>query len=492
MKSILLKIVRYGFFTLICLITLLALVVVEENVRGKYEWESYWRNHEAHGDSLDYKSVIPPLVPDDQNFAMIKLLRPLYSDPSKTDNEFKKLMETIKPPFASESPREPFYAYGDRGTRKKVNLDGWTTAFGGLDVLTALKKNAEPLLEISEGVKRPYSRFPIDYEKEYFAKRNHLSLLLQLSQEYQLRACAELQAGQTVEAAADVQTIFRLTNSVKSDPVLISHAVRIFIAQIGLEPLWEGLEDHRWTDSQLSNMQKILEQIDCISGLRLAFRGERALTNLSVKAIKDPKVLTGFKSSYPSINWFRFIPGLIYHNLLTYNRIYDTLTFPKEADKLIEFYRQFDSQLITYFKGVNPCSIFGQLFNLLPDPMLRNTAEILRKPYSIWARALHALSGSILKTLHAQVAVDEAITACALERYRLANGQYPESLDQLAPIYLNEIPHDKASGEAFHYKVKKDGKFLLYSIGNKGKDNGGEIVLNNAGHIDINKSDWVW
>ena len=88
--------------------------------------------------------------------------------------------------------------------------------------------------------------------------------------------------------------------------------------------------------------------------------------------------------------------------------------------------------------------------------------------------------------------MDEAIIACALERYRLANGQYPESLDQLAPSYLNEIPHDKASGKAFHYKVKKDGKFLLYSIGNKGKDNGGEIVLNHAGHIDINKSDWVW
>jgi len=33
---------------------------------------------------------------------------------------------------------------------------------------------------------------------------------------------------------------------------------------------------------------------------------------------------------------------------------------------------------------------------------------------------------------------------------------------------------------------------LLYSIGNKGKDNGGEIGLNHAGHIDTNKSDWVW
>ena len=42
------------------------------------------------------------------------------------------------------------------------------------------------------------------------------------------------------------------------------------------------------------------------------------------------------------------------------------------------------------------------------------------------------------------------------------------------------------------YRLKDDGRFLLYSVGCDGKDDGGKIVLKENGNIDLTRGDWVW
>ena len=54
-----------------------------------------------------------------------------------------------------------------------------------------------------------------------------------------------------------------------------------------------------------------------------------------------------------------------------------------------------------------------------------------------------------MRTLaYQQTRVNEALIACALERYHLANGQYPETLAALAPQFLEKIPNDLIGGPA--------------------------------------------
>ncbi|HEX4350305.1 MAG TPA: hypothetical protein VH251_07950, partial [Verrucomicrobiae bacterium] len=62
------RLLRRGLIGLAVLVTLVAVLVTEENWRGKRDWEVYKREAEARGDRLDVASVIPPAVPDDQNF----------------------------------------------------------------------------------------------------------------------------------------------------------------------------------------------------------------------------------------------------------------------------------------------------------------------------------------------------------------------------------------------------------------------------------------
>jgi hypothetical protein len=85
-----------------------------------------------------------------------------------------------------------------------------------------------------------------------------------------------------------------------------------------------------------------------------------------------------------------------------------------------------------------------------------------------------------------------ARTAVALERYRLAHGEYPETLDALAPQFIEKVPHDVVGGQPLHYRRTPDGQFVLYSVGWNETDDDGEVVLKKDGAVDISNGDWVW
>jgi hypothetical protein len=95
-------------------------------------------------------------------------------------------------------------------------------------------------------------------------------------------------------------------------------------------------------------------------------------------------------------------------------------------------------------------------------------------------------------TAHNQAMADEAQIACALERYRLAHGEYPESLDALVPQFIEKLPHDIIGGQPLHYRREASGKFLLYSVGWNETDDGGEVALKPDGSEDRENGDWVW
>jgi hypothetical protein len=104
---------------------------------------------------------------------------------------------------------------------------------------------------------------------------------------------------------------------------------------------------------------------------------------------------------------------------------------------------------------------------------------------------LPALSKAAGRFALTQTSVDQAALACALERYRLAHGQYPEALAALKPQFVRAIPHDIITGEALHYsRIEKD-KFLLYSIGWDQKDDQGKQTPGFATGKD-KIGDWIW
>jgi hypothetical protein len=94
------------------------------------------------------------------------------------------------------------------------------------------------------------------------------------------------------------------------------------------------------------------------------------------------------------------------------------------------------------------------------------------------------------------------IASCALERYRLAHGSYPERMAEVAVFLAGQTPRDPIDGEPLRYVRTSPDTYKLYSIGLNARDDGGtEYVPERpkkgapAVHhrlTDVPPGDWVW
>ncbi len=64
----------------------------------------------------------------------------------------------------------------------------------------------------------------------------------------------------------------------------------------------------------------------------------------------------------------------------------------------------------------------------------------------------------------------------AIQRYRLATGDIPDTLADLVPTYLETIPKDPFDGSELRYRKLESG-FVVYSVGEDKRDDGGQERL---------------
>ncbi|HXE42262.1 MAG TPA: hypothetical protein VN516_04475, partial [Candidatus Baltobacteraceae bacterium] len=107
--------------------------------------------------------------------------------------------------------------------------------------------------------------------------------------------------------------------------------------------------------------------------------------------------------------------------------------------------------------------------------------------------------GSLRKVAFAEVAKSVTTTAIAIKRYQLQHNKLPDTLDKLMPEFLAAVPLDPIDGQPLRYRPNADGRFLLYSIGENGKDDGGDplaekdtIGSKNISGQNPYAHDWVW
>jgi hypothetical protein len=525
-------------FALACLATLIALIYAEEDWRGWHAWNKFKHEWEAKGEKFDFASIVPPPVPDDQNFAMAPIwaesikatLGPVrarqwkYPDDGRTN--FTDRMPTpwrnndwfdsktngdwAKGTITDLKPWQAYYRTPTEmklSSRKSVTTNEFPITpqpqTPAQDVLLALSKFDPAVEELRQASRLPYSRFPLDYDSENPAVilLPHLALLKRSSQVLQLRAIAELQSGQSEKALDDVKLMLRLTDAVRTEPPLISHLVRIAMLQITLQPVYEGLAEHRWSDAQLDALNAELAKQDLLADCQnvqkseIFFSAEEANYLRRHRDYANQFAQWGFSYS-DSFKFkfaiYRYMPGgWFYQSALKNGRTqmqylpavnHDTKTI---SPALV---RRADAA------ANNAVSFF--------DPL-----DSLKKMFG----ADFQFMGNFLEKIAAgQSSVDLARVAIALERYRLAHGEYPESLDSLAPQFMAKVPRDviggqpsQGSGSAsqpLHYRRTADGQFVLYSVGWNERDDGGVVVNQKSRNprdesgntLDISQGDWVW
>ncbi|MCD6176013.1 MAG: hypothetical protein J7K65_09655 [Planctomycetes bacterium] len=92
--------------------------------------------------------------------------------------------------------------------------------------------------------------------------------------------------------------------------------------------------------------------------------------------------------------------------------------------------------------------------------------------FHLYLSDFRALGKVSLISLRALGGLRCAETALAIERYRLKYQSLPDSLEQLVPEFMAEVPREPFDGKVLRY-IKHDVGYTVYTIGSDGVDNGG-------------------
>jgi len=515
----LIRVARRLLIGLAWLVTITVMFYAEEDWRGWHAWSQYRQQLEAAGEHLDYTAFIPKPVPDEQNFAATPFIKSWFVQTTNLQTGAHKFIEPWQDNFAEASGQisEP----KEKNARGFIDLVAWKMAFGTLQsgrtnsnqkfesgklnltsraaaapaILAGLEANETVLAELRAASDRPYVRYPVVYDLDnpWGILLPHLGNVKKVCQRLQLRACAELAAGRSDDALADVKLSLYLADSFKNEPFLISYLVRLACVQIALQPVWEGLAEHAWSDTQLHELQAWFQPYDFVADLKQSLDGERDAGILTADLLAHGKYhlndLTDDPSHSHSVlaNLFgRVAPrGWYYQEKLNYCRLFQLqLAGAYDANQK----RVFPGQIASNVKALDQAFAGRKYFT---------TICIRHQVLAIML--LPALSKVPMKAAMAQTAVDEAAIACALERYRLANGQFPENRDLLVPKFISQLPNDVIPGEPYKYRRTTDpssqssaatsGQFVLYSVGWNEKDDDG---VPGKTLFDDKEGDWVW
>ena len=470
-------------FPLATIFTLLALIVVIVNVRGRHAWEAYAAEARARGVKLSLHELLPPPVPDAENFAAVPLFANVFSDDQAAREKAGKALA-----LPSDDKGKP--AISSIGDAHLIDLTEWQAAFvqskdlpavGGdpaSDVLQAIEHRCGPaLIELAEAERRPRSKFPVRWELGIGALLPHLQVCRAAAKIHQVRMAAHLARHENAAAYAEFHGALSDYRALDQEPTLISVLVRFANINAAISGVWDGLVRGLWEDADLVKIEADLAPLNLLADYRFGLNGERAwLNDTCGKMIgADPQtaeMLRAFRKSggleATAANFAR-VPGFIYFNQVALNRYNDGRC-----------------------ARVDPVAM--RLRPLPADAFdvetFRQKASFLKRPfYALLFLTAPALENIERNCLYSQTLLHCTRLACALERARRADGTYPETLDALMPKHLAAIPHDIIDGQPPRYRRTEDGHFILYSVAMNARDDGGTgSKTENARDAD----DWVW
>jgi hypothetical protein len=259
-------------------------------------------------------------------------------------------------------------------------------------------------------------------------------------------------------------------------PTLVEVMIDVAISGLYTSVIQEGLRLGAWREPELAEIQKQLLDVNLLQFVRAGFYAERAYTCRTIALTSAAEQRKLFRSAFQSQDLWGRLKDPVYL-LVTFaprGWMYQNLCVGAQANVMLGALDVTNNQVLAS-KMENAAGQFSA------------AGSRSHSPYAIMSvRAIPNFLKATRTMARNQTLANEAFLACGLERYRLAHGQYPDSLEPLVPQFAAKLPHDVIGGEPLQYHRTADGRFVLYSVGWNGKDDGG--VADKA----IEEGDWVW
>jgi hypothetical protein len=470
-------VMRYGIGALSAGAALLLIVVSfygYQNWRSRRAWSKFQTELKQRKETLNVSALLPGPVPQSQNFALTTVFQSWASsggsnNTGKTLRDKLKDFETAKLQPANSTGAIDWIAQNYSPLDDYVSWIAPKTIFRGEPsrdevantILKALEPHADTVRSLAKAARLAYFQPSTNRDEKavLYPARNDVAALERLHMLLQVRACALLATNRSNEAAEDLLSSLQLVRLARQLPdVQSSMRVQILLAR-SLQPLWEGIVGHQWTEAQLKEFQNQLSQYNLLADHTNAVRRVILASIEMWRRMADDKRA---KFSVPA--------GRPYLN----NPAWQMQPRAWQFDNCIQLYQAGENAIGKIDVAGGRVSMQGEYIDVDGLPLDEKTSMFLQQ--SPWLGASPGL------VAFAQTVVNQSIIACALERYRLAHGCYPETLEDLIPSYLPAIPKDITRGRSMLYENTGNERFILRSVG--------------PNQIDDRKNkssdDWLW
>jgi hypothetical protein len=335
---------------------------------------------------------------------------------------------------------------------------------------------------IREGLKRPSARINGDYSQPFSQPKLNFVAIRIIAQTIAQRAQCYMLLGEPEKALQELTLLHDMNRLMEAKPVTLVYAmIEVAITGMYTDMIADGFRLGVWREPQLVALQAQLGEVNLSPQLRSAFLTERAGVCRVLESQNAAKIQQSFTLPPPQSFWQRLQDpkmllasvaprGWNQQNMVVVAMLNQKYVDAFDAERQIFSPRQVDSvasDAQKTFSRVTPINFLAAIS--VPN----------------FSRACQTLA-------RAQTLVNEATVACALERYRAAHGNFPETLAMLVPGFIQKLPADLIGGQPLHYRRRGSDNFLLYSVGWNETDDGGASVRKENGSVDLDKGDWVW
>ncbi len=305
--------VRRALIGLAIFATLVAIFYTEENWRGKRAWENCKRELEAKGAELDWNKLIPPPLPDDQNF---------FKAP-KMAEWFGKNRQSLTNEL-TERLRNADTTATNLNEAAAAKYLAWSEQFeSDFDL-------------IREALKRPYARMDGDYSRPFeIPIPNFISVRI-VSQTLAQRAKCDLLLGHPDKALQEVTLIHDMCRLLEGAPTgkpmtLVAAMINVAVTGLYVDVIAKGLQSHAWQEPQLVALQAQLKEINLQPFVVEAFKFEQA-AGCHMAEIVDFSKIFNFNRPEKISLWrkifklraygYDFMPrGWVYQNMVVHARL---------------------------------------------------------------------------------------------------------------------------------------------------------------------------
>jgi alkylhydroperoxidase family enzyme len=303
------------------------------------------------------------------------------------------------------------------------------------------------------------SRYAIDLGSGASVSLPHLAALRTLARAQNFEVWMAAMEDRPADALQTIKAMGPLAESLREEPILISQLVRIALHGIMTSAVEQALNRTEFTDAQLVEIQDylstVLPPLSEHSMIAQGLIGERVFSSqLPIgDFVMENGINVGILTRHQSLLFFSRMVLVRCFAEMEKNSQNASTPFLQEIEE-----------------STNPQFVLPKI--LLPGLDRSREAEFR-------CRVMHAI----------------AATACAVERYRLANGALPATLDALVPTFLDAIPVDPFRDDQgpVSYRIREDGGYALYTWAQNRKDDGGipRDPKKKEGS-DWNNGDWIF